>query len=67
VARDVKGLYKKALSGEIQNFTGVSDPYEEPQNPEVLVESDKDSVEDSLQRIIGYLEERELIGKDGSN
>lgn len=66
VARDVKGLYKKALSGEIQNFTGVSDPYEEPQNPEVLVESDKDSVEDSLQRIISYLEERELIGKDGS-
>ena len=63
VARDVKGLYKKALSGEIQNFTGVSDPYEEPKNPDVLVESDKETVEQSFQKIIGYLEEQGLIDK----
>ena len=62
VRRDVKGLYKKALSGEIQNFTGVSDPYEEPQNPEVLVESDKEPVDESLRKIIAYLEEQQLIG-----
>jgi adenylyl-sulfate kinase len=65
VDRDVKGLYKKALSGEIQNFTGVSDPYEEPANPEITIESDKQSVEESLQQILRYLEEKELIGKDG--
>jgi len=64
VRRDVKGLYKKALSGEIQNFTGVSDPYEEPQNPEILVQSDTESVEDSLRKILSYLEEHDLIGKD---
>lgn len=63
VHRDVKGLYKKALSGEIQNFTGVSDPYEEPSNPDVLIESDKQSVEESLRQILNYLEEKELIGK----
>ena len=63
VKRDVKGLYKKALSGEIQNFTGVSDPYEEPENPEVLIESDKESVEEGYQKILRYLEEKELIGK----
>lgn len=61
VRRDVKGLYKKALSGEIQNFTGVSDPYEEPENPEVLVESDHEPVEESFQKILKYLEEKELI------
>ena len=63
VRRDVKGLYKKALSGEIQNFTGVSDPYEEPQNPEVLIESDTESVQDGFARIIQFLEEQQLIGK----
>lgn len=63
VRRDVKGLYKKALSGEIQNFTGVSDPYEEPENPDVLVESDSESVEDAFHKILAFLEEKELIGK----
>ena len=62
VSRDVKGLYKKALSGELQHFTGVSDPYEEPENPDVLVESDKDSVDESFERVLKYLEEKELIG-----
>lgn len=63
VQRDVKGLYKKALSGEIQNFTGVSDPYEEPANPEILVQSDKESVDESFQNILNYLAKHELIDR----
>jgi adenylyl-sulfate kinase len=54
--RDVKGLYKKAIAGEIKNFTGVSDPYEEPLNPEVVVETDKETVEESAAKIIAKLE-----------
>jgi len=56
VERDVKGLYKKALAGEIQGFTGVSDPYEEPENPEVVVETDKETIEESLAKIVRKLE-----------
>ena len=56
--RDVKGLYEKALRGEITNFTGVSDPYEEPTNPEVLVETDKETVEESVQKILTALDRR---------
>ena len=55
--RDVKGLYKKAIAGEIKNFTGVSDPYEEPMNPEVVVDSSKEKVEDSVAKIIARLKE----------
>ncbi len=54
--RDVKGLYAKALRGEIANFTGVSDPYEEPLNPEVLVETDKETLEESLAKVVTRLE-----------
>jgi adenylyl-sulfate kinase len=57
VERDVKGLYKKALAGEIDRFTGVSDPYEEPLNPEVLVRSDEETPEESVVKIIARLEE----------
>ncbi len=60
-ARDVKGLYKKAMAGEIPNFTGVSDPYEAPQNPEIVIESGRDSVEEGAQKVLRYLEERGLI------
>ncbi len=56
IKRDVKGLYKKALAGEIKNFTGVSDPYEEPLTPEVVVKTDKETVEESAQRVIAKLE-----------
>jgi adenylylsulfate kinase len=55
--RDPKGLYKKAYSGQIEAFTGVSDPYEEPLNPEVMVETDKESIEESTAKIISKLEE----------
>ena len=50
--RDPKGLYKKARSGEITDFTGVSAPYEKPQNPEIIVDSSKMKLEDSVERII---------------
>jgi adenylylsulfate kinase len=54
--RDVKGLYKKALAGEIKNFTGVSDPYEEPLNPELVLDSGTERVEQSLQKLLRSLE-----------
>lgn len=57
VERDVKGLYKKALAGEIDNFTGLSDPYEEPLNPEVIVDTDQETAEQSVAKIIAKLEE----------
>jgi adenylylsulfate kinase len=54
--RDVKGLYKKALAGEIKNFTGVSDPYEEPLHPELVLDSGTERVEQSLQKLLRTLE-----------
>jgi adenylylsulfate kinase len=61
VRRDVKGLYEKALRGEISNFTGVSDPYEPPLNPEVIVDTDRESVEESVAKILAALEEHDYI------
>ncbi|MFN0112216.1 MAG: adenylyl-sulfate kinase [Blastocatellia bacterium] len=61
VSRDVKGLYKKAIAGEIKQFTGVSDPYEEPLNPEVLVSSDNETVAQSAATIIAKLEALGLV------
>jgi adenylylsulfate kinase len=54
--RDVKGLYKKAMSGEIPVFTGVSDPYEEPLSPELVVDTTKEGPEDAARRVIAALE-----------
>ncbi len=54
--RDVKGLYEKALAGEIPNFTGISDPYEPPVDPEIVVNTKDQSVEESLEIILGKLE-----------
>ncbi|TMK71782.1 MAG: adenylyl-sulfate kinase [Actinobacteria bacterium] len=59
--RDVKGLYAKARAGEIKEFTGISDPYEPPENPEILIQTDKQSPEESAQQILDYLERRDLI------
>ncbi len=59
--RDVKGLYKKALAGEIQNFTGVSDPYEPPTSPEIAVDSERQTVDESSKQILGYLEQHGWI------
>ncbi len=61
VRRDVKGLYEKALRGEIANFTGVSDPYEPPPNPEVIVDTDQETVEQSVAKILAALEARGYI------
>jgi len=59
--RDVKGLYKKALAGEIKNFTGVDDPYESPLHAEVVVETDTETPNESAARIIAKLEEMSLV------
>jgi adenylyl-sulfate kinase len=57
VERDVKGLYKKALAGEIKNFTGISDPYEAPENPDVVIDSSTESIDESLTKVVHKLEE----------
>src|SRR5687767_4630940 len=59
--RDVKGLYAKARAGEIKEFTGVSDPYEAPENPELVLDTENETPEESAAKIIAYLEERDLI------
>lgn len=56
-ARDVKGLYKLVDEGKIKNFTGVDDPYEEPENPDLVIETDKETIEESIGRIFAKLEE----------
>ncbi len=63
IERDVKGMYKKALAGEIKNFTGVSDPYEEPLSPEFVVETDKETMQESVEKVLQGLEEMEHIPK----
>jgi adenylyl-sulfate kinase len=59
--RDVKGLYKKALAGEIGNFTGVSDPYEAPENPAIEVRTDRESLAESAAKIVDALRARNLV------
>ncbi len=59
--RDPKGLYQKARAGEIPEFTGISAPYEEPTNPELVVETDKNSVADCLQQVLDYLQAKGFI------
>jgi adenylyl-sulfate kinase len=61
VERDVKGLYRQAIAGEVQHFTGVSDPYEPPVRPDVLVRSDREHVDQSVARIVQALLDRELV------
>ena len=53
--RDVKGFYKKARAGIIKNFTGIDDPYEEPENPELILDTDKETVEESAQKVLDML------------
>ncbi len=59
--RDVKGLYKRAMAGEIENFSGVSDPYEAPTSPEVAVHSDRDSVAEGVERVLQALVAQGLL------
>src|ERR1700731_3233268 len=67
VERDVKGLYKKALAGELKGFTGVSDPYEPPLNHELTVATGGETAQESLARLLGRLEERGYINRNGAN
>ena len=62
--RDVKGLYKRALAGDIPHFTGVSDPYEAPEQPDLTIPSDKESASESIARVWALLQQRELISID---
>jgi len=55
--RDVKGMYKRALAGEIKDFTGVDDPYEEPENPDLVLETGRESIEESVQKVLDKLSE----------
>ncbi|AWH85119.1 adenylyl-sulfate kinase [Flavobacterium album] len=53
--RDVKGLYKKARAGEIKNFTGIDAPYEKPANPDVLIETEKESIEEAVKKVVTFV------------
>ena len=59
--RDTKGLYKKARAGIIKNFTGISDPYEAPVKPEIRVNTAEESIEESADRVLGYLRSQGLV------
>jgi adenylylsulfate kinase len=60
-SRDVKGLYKKVRAGEITNFTGISSPYEQPSNPEIILDTANQTIEKAVECIITYLSERQII------
>ena len=60
-ARDVKGLYKKARAGEINNYTGIDSPYEEPKKPELEVDTDQLGIEESIQSVMKLLNERNIF------
>lgn len=63
IERDPKGMYKKALAGEITGFTGIDDPYEEPETPEIVVHTGQETVEESANVILLYLEEKGFISE----
>ena len=64
-SRDVKGLYKRARAGEIKDFTGISSPYEEPEDAEIVVETDRLSLEESTDKVMGVLLERGIVTANG--
>ncbi len=59
--RDVKGMYKKARNGELDNFSGVTSPYEIPENPELIVDTENNTVEDCVLHILNYLKSKNLV------
>jgi adenylylsulfate kinase len=59
--RDVKGLYKKARAGEIKNYTGIDSPYEAPENPELMLDTDNETLNESVSKIYNFLKEKEII------
>jgi len=60
-ARDVKGMYKKAKANEIKNFTGISSPYEAPENPDLILDTDKESLDESVDKVLNLLIHRKVI------
>jgi len=61
-ARDVKGLYAKARAGLIPNYTGISSPYEAPESAEITVNTDKETLDESIDKVLDYLRQQQLIG-----
>jgi adenylylsulfate kinase len=61
IQRDVKGMYKKALAGEMKHFTGIDDPYETPENPELVIKTANETPEESAARVLNYLEAHGFI------
>jgi len=59
--RDVKGLYKRARAGEIKNYTGIDSPYEAPDNPELVIDAESESLEESVAKVIDFLKSKEII------
>lgn len=53
--RDVKGLYKKARAGEIENFTGITAPYEKPENPDIVINTEKETIEDAIKKVVTFV------------
>ena len=64
-ARDVKGFYKRARAGEIKNYTGIDSPYETPENPELVVATDRMSIEESVEQVLDLLRRRAIIDQAG--
>ena len=60
-ARDLKGFYKRARAGEIKNYTGIDSPYEVPDNPELIIDTDKETLDESVSRIVSFLQTKEII------
>jgi adenylylsulfate kinase len=60
-SRDVKGLYRRARAGEIKNYTGIDSPYEAPDNPELVIDTESESLEESVAKVIDFLKSREII------
>jgi len=60
-SRDVKGLYKRARAGEIKNYTGIDSPYEAPDNPELVIDTEGESLEESVTKVIDFLKSKEII------
>ena len=60
-SRDVKGLYKRARAGEIKNYTGIDSPYEAPSNPELVIDTESESLEESVAKVVDFLKSEEII------
>ncbi len=60
-SRDVKGLYKRARAGKIKNYTGIDSPYEAPDNPELVINTENESLEESVAKVVVFLKSRKII------